>query len=57
MHEEPIVCSPEDAIRAFRLGHLDYLAMGDYLVPSPEPIRHPLKPATQVEREPADAHA
>ena len=44
MHEEPIVCSPADAIRAFRLGHLDYLAIGAYLVPSPEPIRHPLHP-------------
>lgn len=32
MHEEPIVCTPYDAIRAFKLGHLDYLAMGNYLV-------------------------
>jgi carbamoyltransferase len=32
MHEEPIVCSPDDAIRAFQLGHLDYLAMGPFLV-------------------------
>ena len=31
MHEEPIVCSPEDAVRAFLLGHLDYLAIGDFL--------------------------
>lgn len=31
MHEEPIVTSPEDAIRAFRFGCLDYLAIGDYL--------------------------
>lgn len=36
MHEEPIVCSPEDAIRAFLLGHLDYLAIGDFLVKQPE---------------------
>jgi carbamoyltransferase len=35
MHEEPIVCSPEDAIRAFLQGNLDYLAIGDYLVPHP----------------------
>jgi len=34
MHEEPIVCSPYDAIRAFKLGHLDYLAAGHFLVPS-----------------------
>ena len=32
MHEEPIVCTPADAIRAFQLGRLDYLAIGDYLV-------------------------
>lgn len=32
MHEEPIVCSPYDAVRAFRMGKLDYLALGDYLV-------------------------
>ena len=35
MHEEPIVCTPDDAIRAFLQGNLDYLAIGDYLV------RHP----------------
>ena len=32
MHEEPIVCTPNDAIRAFKLGHLDYLAIGNYLI-------------------------
>ena len=32
MHEEPIVCSPNDAIRSFQLGSLDYLAIGNYLV-------------------------
>jgi carbamoyltransferase len=31
MHEEPIVCSPRDAIRAFNLGALDYLAIGPFL--------------------------
>lgn len=36
MHEEPIVRSPQDAIRAFKLGHLDYLAIGNYLVNSNE---------------------
>lgn len=35
MHEEPIVCSPADAVRAFLDGRLDYLAMGNFLVPSP----------------------
>jgi len=36
MHEEPIVCTPEDAIRSFLNGHLDYLAMGDYLIKNPD---------------------
>jgi carbamoyltransferase len=35
MHEEPIVCSPDDAIRAFLLGNIDYLAMGPFLAPHP----------------------
>lgn len=35
MHEEPIVCSPKDAVRAFLLGNIDYLAIGGYLVPHP----------------------
>ena len=35
MHEEPIVCSPQDAIRAFLLGHLDGLAIGPFFVPNP----------------------
>jgi carbamoyltransferase len=32
MHEEPIVCSPYDAVRAFMMGKLDYLAIGNFLV-------------------------
>ena len=32
MHEEPIVCTPDEAIRSFSSGHLDYLAIGDFLV-------------------------
>jgi len=35
MHEEPIVCTPDDAVRAFMQGNLDYLAIGSFLV------RHP----------------
>jgi carbamoyltransferase len=31
IHEEPIVCSPQDAIRAFKIGHLDVLAIGPLL--------------------------
>ena len=37
MHEEPIVCSPGDAIRAFLLGHLDGLAIEPYFVENPNP--------------------
>ena len=40
MHEEPIVCCPTDAVRAFLQGGMDYLAIGDYLVPHPD--RHEL---------------
>jgi carbamoyltransferase len=36
MHEEPIVCSPDDAIRAFLQGNLDYLAIGSFLVEHPK---------------------
>lgn len=36
MHEEPIVGSPEDAVRAFLLGNIDYLAAGPFLVPHPK---------------------
>jgi carbamoyltransferase len=39
MHEEPIVNSPQDAIRAFLQGNLDYLAIGNFLV------RHPAQGA------------
>jgi carbamoyltransferase len=36
IHEEPIVCSPSDAIRAFEIGHLDVLALGPFIVKHPE---------------------
>jgi carbamoyltransferase len=35
VHEEPIVCSPDDAVRVFLQGQLDYLAIGDFLVAHP----------------------
>lgn len=35
MHEEPIVCTPGDAIRSFMTGNLDYLAIGPYLLEHP----------------------
>ncbi len=36
IHEEPIVCTPDDALRAFLVGNLDYLAIGNYLIGNPE---------------------
>lgn len=39
MHEEPIVCTPDDAIRAFLQGNLDYLAIGRFLVQHPSARR------------------
>ena len=32
VHEEPIVCNPDDAIRAFKTSNLDYLYIEDYIV-------------------------
>lgn len=48
MHGEPIVCSPADAIRSFENGHLDYLAMGPFLVKNPEGIDRELEPCKPV---------
>lgn len=32
VHDEPIVCTPDDALNGFLDGDLDYLAMGNFLV-------------------------
>lgn len=48
MHEEPIVGTPKDAIRAFERGHLDYLAIDNFLIKNPGPVVHPLKPVQPV---------
>jgi carbamoyltransferase len=39
MHEEPIVRSPEDAVRSYQQGKLDNLAVGPFLLGQP-PARH-----------------
>ena len=31
MHEEPIVCTPDDAVRAFLQGHLHVLSIGSFI--------------------------
>ncbi len=41
MHGEPIVCSPEDALRSFQEGRLHYLAIGHWLVVNPELKKSP----------------
>lgn len=38
MHEEPIVCTPADAVRAFLQGKLDWLAIGPFMVQHPKRI-------------------
>jgi hypothetical protein len=47
MHEEPIVCTPEDALRSFQQGNLDYLAIGNWLIAHPE-LDTDAAPATQA---------
>jgi carbamoyltransferase len=42
MHEEPIVCSADDAVRAFLDGNLDYLALGSHLIRHPAGVKHAL---------------
>jgi carbamoyltransferase len=32
MHEEPIINTPEEAVRTFKLGGLDALAIGNFIV-------------------------
>jgi len=43
MHEEPIVCSPQDAVRAFLDGRIDGLAAGPFYVEHPS-VRERVKP-------------
>ena len=34
-HEEPIVCTPEDAIKSMRSGMVDYIAMFPFIASCP----------------------
>lgn len=38
VHDEPIICTPEDAVKGFLDGGLDYLAVGPFVVRNPECI-------------------
>jgi carbamoyltransferase len=48
MHEEPIVCSAEDALRAFLDGNLDYLALGQHLIRHPRGVQHEIQPVAEA---------
>ncbi|MEE8142987.1 MAG: carbamoyltransferase C-terminal domain-containing protein, partial [Planctomycetota bacterium] len=50
MHEEPIVCSPEDAVRAYLASRLDYLAMGPFLawLERPDPVARDASQSTAL---------
>jgi carbamoyltransferase len=48
MHGEPIVCSPEDALRSFKQGSLDFLAIGNWIVSNPQAARGNRQTATAV---------
>lgn len=50
MHEEPIVCTADDCVRAFLQGNLDYLAIGDRLVKHPEGVNHEMVPVEAASR-------
>lgn len=50
MHEEPIVCTAQDCVRAFLDGNIDYLAIGERLVRHPRGIAHPLRPVMAAQR-------
>jgi carbamoyltransferase len=47
IHEEPIVNSADDCVRAFLAGNLDYLAIGPHLVKHPRGITHDLQPVAR----------
>ena len=49
MHEEPIVCTARDCVRAFLTGNLDYLAIGSHLVKHPRPLERVLRPVATAE--------
>jgi carbamoyltransferase len=54
IHEEPIVCTPQDAIRAFKIGHLDVLAVGPFLARNRDNAPHgQLRDASQSSAVPA----
>jgi carbamoyltransferase len=55
MHEEPIVATADDAVRAFLAGRIDYLIVGPHLVAHPQRARRPLQPVAPADRARASA--
>lgn len=49
MHEEPIVCTPQDALRSFQQGNLAFMALGDWLVVHPTAVAGPAQAAAMQE--------
>ncbi len=49
MHEEPIVCTPQDALRSFQQGNLAFLALDDWLVVHPTAVAGPAQAAAMQE--------
>lgn len=49
MHEEPIVRTADDCVRAFLEGNLDVLAIGSSIVHHPAGVTHELKPVDRVD--------
>ncbi|MFV1959545.1 MAG: carbamoyltransferase C-terminal domain-containing protein, partial [Planctomycetota bacterium] len=45
LHEEPLVCSPLDAVRAFLASGLSRMRLGPFVVRHPAPRWSPLRPA------------
>lgn len=48
MHEEPIVRTADDCVRAFLEGNLDVLAIGSSIVHHPNGVTHDLRPVERV---------
>jgi carbamoyltransferase len=50
LHEEPIVATADDAVRAFLEGNIDYLLLGRRLIAHPDGLQRCLKPVVAVPR-------
>ena len=51
MHEEPIVNTPEEAVRGFLAAGLDYLSIGPFIVPNPSDAINPQASRSKQEAE------